>query len=107
MSLRAPIVAAALVALCIVTADANAQSALLIGIADYTASTLPTMAAPAAGREWPDLPGPVNDAQEFASALSRDHGFSRVTTLTDQSATRTAILQALERLADGAPLRSA
>lgn len=75
--------------------DASSQSALLVGISDYTASHLPAVDPPAPGREWPDLPGPVNDVRAFAAALPPP---VEIVTLTDQQATRDAILQALERL---------
>ncbi|HEY0372211.1 MAG TPA: caspase family protein [Thermoanaerobaculia bacterium] len=82
--------------LCFLAFGASAQSALLIGIDDYTASHLPASGTPAPGREWPDLPGPVNDVRAFATVLPPS---TKIVTLTNQDATRAAILQALERLA--------
>lgn len=74
-----------------------AAHALLIGINDYTASHLKAAAAPAPGRDWPDLTGAVNDVHDFRDLLIGHYGFAagNVTTLTDQQATREAILGAL------------
>lgn len=58
-----------------------ARQALLVGINDY--------------RDWPDLSGAVNDVREFQQLL---RGFE-IVALTDDAATRDAILQSLDRLA--------
>lgn len=82
------------------------RRALLVGINDYTASTLGgrlyTPALPA--RDWPNLNGAVNDAAAMREMLVLLYGFERrdIAVLTDQEATRGAILQALERLAASA-----
>src|SRR5437763_10010182 len=82
------------------------RHALLIGINDYTASHLKRApqwkAAP--GRDWADLGGAANDAAGLRDMLTARCGFSpnEITTLTDQAATRDAILQsARSRLTDG------
>ncbi|HEX9981738.1 MAG TPA: caspase family protein [Thermoanaerobaculia bacterium] len=77
-------------------AEAGERRALLIGIDDYSASRLPEV-APVEDRGWPSLNGAVNDVTTFADLLDA-RGFA-VVTLTDQEATRNAILQELERLA--------
>ncbi|HUR82949.1 MAG TPA: caspase family protein [Thermoanaerobaculia bacterium] len=74
--------------------------ALLIGINDYSATqirTRPQSAAP--GRQWPDLAGTVNDVNALREILIGVYAFDPrdVVTLTDQSATRAAILQAIEQ----------
>lgn len=58
-----------------------AGRALLIGINDY--------------RDWPDLSGAVNDVREFQQLL---RGFE-IVALTDEAATRDAILRSLDGLA--------
>ena len=82
------------------------RHALLVGINDYTASHLNTApqwkAAP--GRDWPDLGGAANDATGLRDMLTARCGFSpnEITTLTDQAATRDAILQSIRsRLIEG------
>lgn len=89
-------------AVAVLTVDVEAaRRALLIGIDDYTASRLRGNHAAGAvpGREWPDLPGPVNDVEAMAEMLVLRYGFDRrdIVTLTGQAATRAAILQSLER----------
>jgi hypothetical protein len=89
------------------TGVTNAQTpphrrALLVGINDYTASkttTTPHTAA-APGRDWPNLSGAVNDVNAMGDMLVILYGFDRkdIVTLTDQAATREAILSALEHL---------
>ncbi len=78
-----------------------ARRALLIGIDDYTASDLrgEPGARAVPGREWPDLPGPANDVHAMAEMLVLRYGFDRrdIVSLTGQAATRSAILQSLER----------
>lgn len=78
--------------------------ALLIAINDYSASRLPRVGAAAPERDWPDLRGAVNDANDLREMLIARHGFDRanVVTLTDQQATRAAIVGALRRLAEDA-----
>jgi hypothetical protein len=88
--------------------DLHAQSAgrrraLLVGINDYSASRIaapaPSGPGPAAGRQWPSLTGAVNDVNAIAEMLTLLYGFERgdILTITDQDATRTAILQALRQ----------
>jgi len=89
----------------IVAGDLPAQTAgkrraLLIGINDYSASHLPPApTAPAPGRQWPSLSGAVNDVAAMKELLVLLYGFERgdILTLTDQGATRAAILETLEQ----------
>ena len=80
----------------------NIRRALLIGIDDYTASTLPRVGPVDPGRErgWPDLKGAANDVDLLAELLLR-YGFERqnIVVLKNQQATRAAILRSLEHLA--------
>ncbi|HYI11483.1 MAG TPA: caspase family protein [Thermoanaerobaculia bacterium] len=71
------------------------RRALLIGINDYTASTL---GAHVPDRDWRNLRGSVNDLRTIEEMLVLLHGFHPrdIVTLTDQSATRAAILSVLE-----------
>ena len=75
------------------------RRALLIGINDYSASRLggPRHAAP--NRDWPNLSGAVNDVRLLQEMLVLLYGFERrdIVTLTDQAATRAAILQTLDK----------
>lgn len=73
------------------------RRALLIGIDDYTASTLPE-AKPGRERGWPDLKGAANDVRILAGMLVPVYGFEKenIVTLTNQQATRAAILEAIE-----------
>jgi hypothetical protein len=76
------------------------RRALLIGINDYTASRLPrTRPGPSPGRDWPNLSGSVNDVAAIRDMLILVYAFDPrdIVTLTDQSATRNAILQAIEQ----------
>lgn len=76
------------------------RRAVLVGINDYTASRLGARkSASTPSRDWPNLTGAVNDVQAFAEMLVLLYGFERsdIVTLTDQAATRTAILQAIEQ----------
>jgi uncharacterized caspase-like protein len=77
------------------------RSALLVGINDYTASKLTTIRAAAPGREWPNLSGAVNDTIAMRELLVLLRGFDArdMVTLNDQSATRSAILNAANALA--------
>lgn len=89
----------------LLAAAAEAQSvrrrALLIGIDDYTASTLPRPARvnPDEHRGWPDLKGAANDVGILKEMLVLVYGFDpgSIVTLTNQQATRAAILQAIEQ----------
>ena len=74
--------------------------ALLVGINDYTASHLSAIRAPAPGRDWPNLAGAVNDITALRELLMLLRGFDArdVVTLSDQAATRDAILAAANRL---------
>lgn len=80
---------------------ASRHRALLIGINDYTASTLAAhpQAAPAPGRDWPNLAGAVNDVNTMRDMLVALYGFDKndIITLTDQAATREAILGTIEQ----------
>jgi Caspase domain len=73
------------------------RRAVLIGIDDYTASTLPAV-SPVEHRGWPDLRGAANDVRILTDMLVLRHGFERknIVTLTNQQATRAAILRAIE-----------
>lgn len=87
--------------LALATLAANAQPsrrALLIGIDDYTASTLPA-AGPNQHRGWPDLQGAANDVRILGEMLVLRYGFERknIITLTNQQATREAILRSIEQ----------
>ncbi len=89
----------ALIVLIAVSATAQpAKRALLIGIDDYTASALP-IAGPKQHRGWPDLQGATNDVRILSELLVLRHGFERknIVTLTNQQATRAAILWAIEQ----------
>lgn len=95
----------AVLALLILTMTAHAQTrgrrrALLIAINDYTASTIPQIPnAPREKRDWADLTGCVNDATILRTMLVHQYGFDAndVLLITDQKATRAAILEAIER----------
>jgi hypothetical protein len=77
------------------------RRALLVGINDYTASTFATHppTSPAPGRDWPNLSGAVNDVNTMRDMLVALYGFDRneIITLTDQAATRDAILGGIEQ----------
>ena len=76
------------------------RRALLVGIDDYSASHLSRSGEPnpVPDRDYPNLGGAVNDVRGMAEMLVHLYGFepADVVTLTDQQATRAAILQALE-----------
>ena len=94
--MRLPILA--FIALLAVSATAQpSRRALLIGIDDYTASTLPP-AGPKQHRGWPDLQGAANDVRILAEMLVLRHDFERkqIVTLINQQATREAILRAID-----------
>jgi hypothetical protein len=75
--------------------------ALLVGINDYTASTLAAhpQSAPVPGRDWPNLGGAVNDVNTMRDMLVTLYGFDRndIVTLIDQAATREAVLGTIEQ----------
>jgi hypothetical protein len=76
------------------------KRAVLVGINDYNAlrpGNRPK-GAPAPGRDWPSLTGAVTDVEMLREMLVLLYGFDRrdIVTLTDQSATREAILQAVD-----------
>jgi hypothetical protein len=77
------------------------RRALLVGINDYTASTLAAhpQTAPAPGRDWPNLGGAVNDVNTMRDMLVALYAFDRndIVILTDQAATRDAILGTIEQ----------
>jgi hypothetical protein len=89
------------IALLVASAHAQpARRALLIGIDDYTASTLPRIAQrPDRERGWPDLKGAANDVALLEEMLVLRYGFQRrdIVTLKNQQATRAAILGAIEQ----------
>jgi hypothetical protein len=74
-----------------------AKRALLIGIDDYTASTIPAVKT-VQHRGWPDLRGSVNDVAILTDMLVLRYGFERknIVTLTNQQATRAAILRTID-----------
>ena len=80
------------------SAPAGHRRAVLVGINDYSASKLVKHGTPSGGREWPDLNGATTDVNAMAEMLVLLYGFQRrdIITLTDQAATRAAILGALE-----------
>jgi uncharacterized caspase-like protein len=92
---------AALAACRIEAQPASRRRALLIGINDYSASTLGTHPRPPlpAGRDWPRLSGAVNDVEAMQEMLVLFYGFQRqdILVLTNQAATRQAIVQAIEQ----------
>jgi hypothetical protein len=78
------------------------KRALLVGINDYTATHIPRFAGapPAASmRDWPNLSGAVNDVNTLAEMLVLLYGFDRrdIVTITDQAATREAMLHGVEQ----------
>jgi caspase domain-containing protein len=81
-------------------ARASGRRALLIGINDYSASRIPALRhAPAPGRAVPNLDGAVHDVEIMRELLVALYGFKAgdVVTLTDQQATRGAILGSLQQ----------
>lgn len=95
-----------MVSIALVTGDATAQPAgrrraVLVGINDYTASTMtarPKKTDPAL-RDWPNLSGAVNDVEILKEMLVLLYDFDEgdVVTLIDQAATRGAIFEKLEQ----------
>src|SRR3954462_8077658 len=95
-----------LFAACALVAAAHAEGAphrraLLVGINDYTASSLGKYpaSAPAPDRDWPNLAGAVNDVNAVREMLVLLYGFDRndIVTLTDQAATRDVIIHEIEQ----------
>ncbi|HEX7181352.1 MAG TPA: caspase family protein [Thermoanaerobaculia bacterium] len=82
-------------------ARAGRRRALLVGINDYSASRLPPAppGRPPGRRSVPNLSGAVNDVQAMREMLLALYGFAQedIFVLTDQAATRQAILQAIEQ----------
>ncbi|MGZ5432665.1 MAG: caspase family protein [Thermoanaerobaculia bacterium] len=81
-------------------APPGARRALLIGINDYSASTLPARPTSVASpRDWSNLDGAVNDVRLMRELLVARHELAAedILVLTDQQATRAAILQAIEK----------
>lgn len=78
----------------------GARRALLIGINDYSASGIASLrsGSPPHGRDWPPLNGAVNDVRTLKEMLVLLYGFRAedIATLTDQEATRDAILHTIE-----------
>jgi hypothetical protein len=104
--LRIAIVAAGLLSGTILHGEIR-RHALLIGINDYSASHLTTPAGarlPFGRDDWPDLSGAAVDARAFGELLTLLYGFAPddIVTLTDQAATRAAMLHTLGQLADSA-----
>jgi Caspase domain len=97
MTMRSTLLAC--IALIAFAANAQpARRALLIGIDDYTASTLPVVSVVRQHPGWPDLRGAANDVSILSDMLVLRYGFERtnIVTLTNQQATRAAILRAIE-----------
>ncbi|HEX7828266.1 MAG TPA: caspase family protein [Thermoanaerobaculia bacterium] len=88
---------------CLIAMTADAQTvrkrAVIIGIDDYTASTIPKVRN-VEHRGWPDLRGAARDAQLLRELLTSRYGFATgdVVTLLNQRATRVAILRAIDDL---------
>jgi len=103
MRIRKTVLAAAFTLLTLtVHADAARKRALLIGINDYSASTLRMASSPPPGaRVWQNLEGTLHDVELMhAVIVGSRYGFKGddVVVLTDQKATRSAILCELQRL---------
>jgi hypothetical protein len=77
------------------------RRALLVGIDDYSASSLHGKRGESAAvdRIWPELRGSVRDVESIREMLLLRYGFREtdIVMLTNQAATRVAILDALER----------
>src|SRR3954469_331867 len=92
--------ACAMIAAALHAGAAPHRRALLIGINDYAAFIPPhARTTPAPGRDWPNLGGAVNDVDIMRNMLVALYGFDRndIVTLTDQAATRAAILGGIEQ----------
>jgi len=80
------------------SAQAGTKRALLIGINDYSASRLGNLRTGSlSARNVPNLDGTLNDVAVMRDLLVALHGFKpeNVVTLTDQAATRTAVVSRL------------
>src|SRR5215217_2747644 len=100
MSLRMCI-AVGVIAASACQAEAATRRALLIGINDYSGSRLPAVAPDGArDRDVPNLDGAVNDVTIMRELLIALYGFkpADIAVMTDQQATRGAILAGLEHL---------
>jgi uncharacterized caspase-like protein len=98
---------ASLFALCILLVAGEIQAryrALLVGINDYTASRLGAPVPGVPQRGWVTLTGAVNDVEILKQMLVLVYRVDprEIVALTDQAATRDAILQSLKHLADTA-----
>jgi tetratricopeptide (TPR) repeat protein len=79
---------------------AAGRRAVIVGIDDYSASTLPrAVVGPLAPRSLPTLGGAAGDALLMRDMIIKRRGFlpADITVLTNQQATRIAILAAIER----------
>jgi Caspase domain len=78
--------------------EAQKRRALLVGIDDYSASRIPKTGTPGRPR-WSNLEGAINDVQAMREMLIAKYGFRSedVKVLTNQAATREAILEAIRR----------
>lgn len=91
---------AILLSCCTLSGEPARKRALLIGINDYSASRLTRPPGPPAPpRAWTNLDGAVNDVGYLRGLLLHRYGFddASIVTLTDQEASRDAILAAIER----------
>lgn len=89
---------ALLLAVAISPVEAQKRRALLVGIDDYSASRIPKTGTPGRPR-WSNLEGAVNDVKAMRELLIARYGFRSgdVEVLTNQAATREAILDAIRR----------
>ena len=86
--------ALAILATTLCAAPRSSRRALLVGINDY-AALAPAAGEPRApGRDWANLDGAVNDVRLMRDILMARYGFAPadIVTLTDEQATRAAIL---------------
>jgi hypothetical protein len=101
VSLKVFAVCALLAASGLYAQSTSHRRALLVGINDYTASQIVAhpKATAAPDRDWPNLAGAVNDVNAMRELLVVMYGFDRndIITLTDQAATRDAILGEIEQ----------
>ena len=75
--------------------SAQQKRAVVVGINTYA----PTETGSGfALRKWKDLAGAVHDAEAMAALLEARFGFDEIVLLTEQDATRDAILSALDEL---------
>jgi hypothetical protein len=86
---------------CAASQTVRHRRAVLIGINDYTASTLTAHPRPPAlqPRGWSNLAGAVNDVEALREMLVLRYDFEErdIITLTNQAATRGAILKTIEQ----------